>query len=105
MKSAHDIAKSNSETLTVYVHKLKEGEYYKNIYKKEAFNQMEVAAVDPKVFEEVMVKKTAQDIYSSKIKQEFDFNKVFGESNSDSCNNYSNGDKKAQKFREFKNKI
>lgn len=56
---AEKVARANSECLQLFVHKLKEKEYYKEIMNKDAWKQTEVET-DQTVYKEEMIKLVAK---------------------------------------------
>ncbi len=56
---AMKVARANSESLQVFVHKLKENEYYKQIFNKDAWKEMDVNT-DTKDYNDELVKVVAK---------------------------------------------
>ena len=65
---AMKVARANSESLQVFAHKLNENDYYKQVFNKDAWKEMEVNT-DTKDYNEEMVKVVA--------KQKIDMGKNF----------------------------
>lgn len=57
---AEKVARANSECLQLFVHKLKEKEYYKEVVDKDAWNQVEVDT-DKTQYKEEMIKLVAKN--------------------------------------------
>jgi hypothetical protein len=79
MRIVEKLARSDNEVINVFTHKINENEYYKNILNKEAWNRMEVSQPDEEKLENIEIKFKADYIYSSKLNQEIDFDKIFKE--------------------------
>ncbi len=69
---AEKVARANTECVQLFVHKLKDSEYYKEMFNKDAWKEIEVIA-DKNIYRDEMVKVMAK----AKIDMGEDFDKYF----------------------------
>jgi hypothetical protein len=68
-KVAEKVARANSESLNVFVHKMKEKDYYKSVFNKDAWKEMEVNNETKNISEELVKVVAKQKI---EMGEEFD---------------------------------